>query len=162
MSVGKGFKIPRISPILKGKTKEELKSEAPDPAPATPAAKTNQKFEPKDLEKHWEEYGKKIKSQGRDSEFNVLSQDKTLKEDNVVEVKLKSPIQQDILERFRIDLTQYLRQKLQNNKINIEAKVLPYEETKMIYTAKEKFEHLAKKNPAIRKLQEKLGLDTDF
>ena len=79
-----------------------------------------------------------------------------------MEVNLKSTIQQDILERFRMDLTQYLRQKLQNNKINIKANVIPQEESKMIYTAKEKFEHLAQKNPAVRTLQKKLGLDTDF
>ena len=33
---------------------------------------------------------------------------------------------------------------------------------KLLYTNKEKFEHLAEKNSAVRQLQEKLGLDPDF
>ena len=156
------LKIPRVGHLIKGEKETESKSgrgELPQPPSSI---KTNKEFDPEDLEKYWESYGQKIKSQGRDSEFNVLTQEITLKQDQVVEVNLKSTIQQDILERFRMDLTQYLRQKLQNNKINIKANVLPQEESKMIYTAKEKFEHLAQKNPAVRTLQKKLGLDTDF
>lgn len=156
------LKIPRISPLIKGENKTETKPEHKELAQPHSPDQMDREFEPRDLEKHWVSYGQKIKAQGRDSEFNVLTQEITLKQDHVVEVKLKSTIQQDILERFRIDLTQYLRQKLQNSKINIKAHVLPHEESKMIYTAKEKFEHLAQKNPAVRNLQKKLGLDTDF
>ena len=33
---------------------------------------------------------------------------------------------------------------------------------KVIYTNKEKFDHLAEKNPTLNDLKERLGLDTDF
>ena len=33
---------------------------------------------------------------------------------------------------------------------------------KIAYTNKEKFEHLAEKNPLLKELKEKLGLDPDF
>jgi len=33
---------------------------------------------------------------------------------------------------------------------------------KMLYTDKEKFEHLKKKYPALKDLQERLGLDPEF
>ncbi len=156
------LKIPRISPLISGEKNEKPEADKVQPLQPDPFTTEDQEFAPEELEEYWEKYGQKIKSQGRDSEFTVLSQEKILSANNVVEVRLRSPLQQDILERFRIDLTQYLRQKLQNNKINIKATVLTHQESKMIYTAKEKFEHLAQKNPAVRKLQEKLGLDTEF
>jgi len=37
-----------------------------------------------------------------------------------------------------------------------------FETKKIAYTNKEKFDHLAEKNPALRELKERLGLDADF
>jgi DNA polymerase-3 subunit gamma/tau len=32
----------------------------------------------------------------------------------------------------------------------------------MLYTSREKFDYLVEKNPVLKELKEKLGLDTDF
>ena len=60
------------------------------------------------------------------------------------------------------DLTLFLRKNLGNKNISIEWEVKKEQQEKMIYTNKEKFEHLAEKNPDLRKLKERFDLDTDF
>jgi hypothetical protein len=36
------------------------------------------------------------------------------------------------------------------------------DEKKVIYTNRDKFDHLAEKNPKLKELKERLGLDTEF
>jgi len=83
-------------------------------------------------------------------------------EDHIIQVKLRSPLQEDILERFRADLLQHLRQSLQNRKINIKTTLVKDEKQKVIYTTQEKYDHLVKKNPKLENLKDKFGLDTEF
>jgi hypothetical protein len=51
---------------------------------------------------------------------------------------------------------------LQNDILKVELEKLESESKKMIYTNKEKFDHLAAKHPAVKLLQEKLSLDPDY
>ncbi len=65
-------------------------------------------------------------------------------------------------DHLKAELQGYLRKALKNNKIFVEAIVEETAREDMIYTNKEKFAHLAKKYPALKDLQEKLGLDPDY
>ena len=65
-------------------------------------------------------------------------------------------------EKIKFDLINELRNKLQNDLINVTAKVVEVEKGKMRYTDSEKFEYLKDKYPALKDLQEKLGLDPEF
>lgn len=56
----------------------------------------------------------------------------------------------------------FLRKALKNQLIGIEAIVKEMAKEDMLYTNKEKFDHLIKKNPALGVLKEKLGLDPDY
>jgi len=57
----------------------------------------------------------------------------------------------------------FLREKLNNSIIKIEGDLQKEKSgNNKLYTNKEKFEHLAEKNPMVKNLQEKLGLDPDF
>ena len=55
-----------------------------------------------------------------------------------------------------------LREKLKNNEITVVTRMEENGNKKMIYTSKEKFEHLAEKNPYLNELKDRLGLDWDF
>lgn len=55
-----------------------------------------------------------------------------------------------------------MRKHLSNGSIKVELEKLETESKKMIYTNKEKFDHLAEQYPTVKALQEKLGLDPDF
>jgi len=93
---------------------------------------------------------------------NVLNQEYELTEGNKIILHLTNPVQKDILDDFRFKFLEFLRSSLNNNSITISAEFLEEESKKMIYTNKEKFNYLAEKNPYLKKLQEKLGLDPDF
>jgi len=57
------------------------------------------------------------------------------------------------------DMTHFLREELQNDNIVIEVLITKQKENNKLYTAEEKFKHLATKNPALNELKKKLDLD---
>lgn len=56
----------------------------------------------------------------------------------------------------------HLRTQFNNGKIKLVTEVEKFEEKKLIYTNSEKFDYLAEKYPELRKMKQKLDLDTDF
>ena len=83
-------------------------------------------------------------------------------EGDTIRITLTSIIQQDILDLFKADLMDYIRNKLENDKISIQAVINEEESEKKLYTSKEKLDFLISRNPAIAELQKKLGLDPDY
>ncbi len=81
---------------------------------------------------------------------------------NVVTIQIHNSILENTFDKIRIELLSHLRKSLQNDKIRLELEKLKSESKKMIYTNKEKFDHLADKYPSIKLLQEKLSLDPDY
>lgn len=65
-------------------------------------------------------------------------------------------------EKIKSDLINFLRDGLENDTLTIKSQVVEISREKMLYTDQEKFEHLKKKYPALRDLQDKLGLDPEF
>jgi DNA polymerase-3 subunit gamma/tau len=61
-----------------------------------------------------------------------------------------------------VELQGFLRTSLKNSKIILDSVVEEVKNEDMMYTNKEKFDHLAKKYPALTELQQKLGLDPDY
>ena len=92
----------------------------------------------------------------------MLSQPYRL-EGNVIVVRLLSPVHETMLNSIKSELTGYLRERLQNNTLQVMGE-LPTEgeEKKIIYTNREKFDFLVEKNPMLKELKDRLGLDTDF
>jgi len=123
--------------------------------------KLTEKFTDSDLKNAWKDF--KEKRSGRAQEQNVLSQPYALSEDKkVITIQLSNSVQLDILSEIRSDLMIHLKSILKNDTFQIEGTVAKDESKEMLYTNKEKFNHLAKKNPQIKSLQEKLGLDPEF
>ena len=91
-----------------------------------------------------------------------MNQEIELDESDLITIQFVNDVQVNFFEGLRTDLTQFLRQKLKNNNINIESKVIQGESKQMLYTPKEKFNYLAEKYPDLKTLKDKLGLDTDF
>lgn len=82
--------------------------------------------------------------------------------DNLVIVHLHNPVQESLLETLKSDLLTFLREKLNNSAIQLTGELKPHDEKKVLYTNRDKFDHLVEKNPALKDLKERLGLDTDF
>lgn len=75
---------------------------------------------------------------------------------------LTNPVEETLLDNFRREFLQFLRERLQNSQLTIVTEMRATEEKTNIYTNREKFEHLAQKNPFLNELKEKLGLDWDY
>lgn len=107
----------------------------------------------------WKEFAEKRKIY--QAEYHLLSQPFTRNE-NIITIDLHSSVEESLLGHFKNDLTTHLREKLRNNSIQVTAELKKEEDKKIIYTNREKFDYLAEKNPWLKEMKDRLGLDTDF
>lgn len=95
------------------------------------------------------------------AEYQMLTQPYKF-EDGLITVELLSPVHDTMLNNIKGELTAFLREQLRNNSIQVTGQIQTSEDKKIIYTNREKFDFLAEKNPMLRELKDRLGLDTDF
>ncbi|MBX2946293.1 MAG: hypothetical protein KF725_10710 [Cyclobacteriaceae bacterium] len=95
------------------------------------------------------------------AEYQLLTQEIEIRESTVV-LHLHNPVQETLLNDIKSDLMQFVRERLNNFTIQITGELKSSDSKKVIYTNREKFEHLAEKNPNLILLRDRLGLDPDF
>jgi DNA polymerase-3 subunit gamma/tau len=163
-SLRRTTKIPSLT-SLKGDISSSKSSEADTTDTEDPKTEKsrNEPFELTDLEMAWKDFSSLRRKQGKAQEQHIFAQPYNLAEDGTsIIIELNNSLQMDILEEIRSDLVLFLRNKLQNDTIMVIPKVTKENGKKMLYTNKEKLDHMAEKNPLVSELQEKLGLDPDF
>jgi DNA polymerase-3 subunit gamma/tau len=117
-------------------------------------------YSPEALNLVWNEYTTQRKKY--QAEYQLLMQPYELRGNQIV-VLLHSPVHETMLNGVRLELGSFLRERLKNNSIQILGEfVKEGQEKKAIYTNREKFEYLAEKNPVLKELKDRFGLDTDF
>ncbi|HKZ36948.1 MAG TPA: hypothetical protein VJ184_04810 [Chryseolinea sp.] len=94
-------------------------------------------------------------------EYQLLLQPFEIRE-NLVVINLLSPVQETMLSNFKSDLISYLRENLKNNTILVSGELRETDEKQRLYTPRDKFDYLVEKNPVLKELKDRLGLDTDF
>ena len=146
------LQIPKLH-TLKGGIKEEPKSKI------AVEEREDQAFTPDQLRTAWKEFAETRKIY--QAEYHLLSQEIEVR-DNQVIVHLHNSFQDTLINTIKSDALTFLREKLKNNTIQLTGELSVSDEKKVIYTNREKFEHLAEKNPKLKDLKERLGLDTDF
>lgn len=119
----------------------------------------NEKVAPEQLLTVWDEFAAKRKNQV--PEYQILKREYNYAHPMVM-ITLTNPVEETLLDNFRHDLIQYLRDNLKNSELTVTAQMIEPTGKKVLYTSKEKFEHLAEKNPYLHELKERLGLDWDF
>lgn len=83
-------------------------------------------------------------------------------DDEMITVELTNPIEVDGIEKIRADFLKFIRNRFQNNSIQLQHKVNIEKAADRPYTAKDKFEAMLKENPLLGKLRDTFGLDTDY
>lgn len=116
-------------------------------------------FTPDDVEAAWQAFLANGNFQNLDQE--VLKNPYDL-DGNTVVVSIPNEALVSSFEKFRAELLQHLRNSLKNDHISLQSKVIEIAQEKMLYTDREKFEFLKNKYPALKDLQEKMGLDPEF
>lgn len=107
----------------------------------------------------WNNFAEQKKNQV--AEYHLLKQPFRF-QNNCITLSLTNPVEEQMLQSIKVDLLTYLRDKLSNGFIMLESEMQHQQTKKIAYTNKEKYEALVEKNPLLKTLQEKLGLDPEF
>ena len=121
----------------------------------------SREYSDEELNQAWASFIDQRKQNGSEQEVAFLKH-KYVCSNDVVTIQIHNSILENTYDKIRVELLAHLRTVLQNDKIRVDLEKLESESKKMIYTNKEKFDHLAEKFPAIKSLQEKLSLDPDY
>ena len=93
--------------------------------------------------------------------YHILIRDFTFTS-NTITLPLANPIEEPLLQAIRAELLTYLRDNLQNSLIQLVSELKEIELKKRVYTNKDKFDYLVQKNPALKEMKDRFGLDPDF
>lgn len=114
------------------------------------------------LENLWRDYMEDLKKQQKHLTYNSLAKAALkLEEDFSIVIELHSKAQVSNFEAEKRDLLKYLREKLNNFSIQFRVEMTKTAAKLEPYTAQEKYEYMAKKNPYLHELRKKLNLDLE-
>jgi len=149
-------KIPSLKDV--GKT---LEAAADEEDPYIKGDAKNE-YTPDQLLKCWSDYAAMMKADGKKNLLTIFTTNppRQLKP-NLFEVIVENKVQENVFRDERPNLLNYLRTTLKNFDIEINARIDEVAVVKRPYTASEKFQHMAAKNPALVELKTKFNLDFD-
>lgn len=81
---------------------------------------------------------------------------------NEIVLTLSNEVLKITFDNIKSELQGYLRKNLKNNKIILKSVIKETAQEDMIYTNREKYDHLVKKHPSLKDLGDRLGLDPDY
>lgn len=144
----------KLNDLLKTKRSVENAS-----AVSEPTVEANESFTPEQLHLVWMDFAEQRKK--FQAEYHLLIQPTEIRGNQII-VQLLSMVHETLLNNFKSDLIAYLREKLRNNTILVVGELRETEEKHMLYTPRDKFEYLLEKNPVLKSMRDRLGLDPDF
>ena len=111
----------------------------------------------------WKELIVFIKEKGKSNLGITLgSHQPRLLEGYLIELPLSNAVQAEMILEEKYMLLEYLRNKFENDKIEITTKIIEGEKNNIPYTNKDKFKIMLDENPQLEILRVKLGLDPDY
>ena len=123
----------------------------------------NTDFSSKEMLECWKEVITFVKQKGKSNlgiTLGVFSPE--LNDNFVIELPLSNHSQVEMLLEEKYMILEFLRNKLENDYIEIITKVIKGEKSNIPYTNKDKFAKMIKQNPHLETLRMKLGLDPDY
>lgn len=157
-----------IPPESNGDTAKETPSlfrKKKEPQNKSPVLKEKQEvaFDQSQLEESWKAFGiERRKTKIGEMERLVLNRPISKDEGSAVSIQLKSDLEGGFVDKFELELTTFLRRNLKNDSIKLSKKFDEQQKETKVYTNSDKFEALAKQNPKLRELMDRLGLDFEF
>jgi len=149
-------KIPSLKDV--SKTPEEVLEEEDPYIKGT--AKDD--FTPDQFSKCWSDYAAKLKAEGKKNLLTIfISNPPKIIGANNYEILVENKVQENVFRDERPYLLNFLRTSLRNFDIEVSVRIDEKAAVKRPYTAAEKFQHMAAKNPALVDLKNKFNLDLD-
>lgn len=149
---------PKDTPSIFNRKKAKETSEEDAPSVMD---KKSQEFSEEELQKVWKAFSE-VKADAGDTERLVLNKQVSKGAEHAVIIHLGSQLEVSFLEKFEVELVQFLRTELNNDHITIKRDIIQEEESKKLYTSTDIFDYMMKQNPDLKDLKERLGLDFDY
>jgi DNA polymerase-3 subunit gamma/tau len=117
-------------------------------------------FDNDQLQKSWIKFQKKINKEGRKNLASILSINKPeIIKGSLISYTLTNNTNKLELEKNKVDLLNFLKKDLKNDKILLEIRVNKLKEKSFVYTPSEKYDKLKKLNPNIEILRKEFKLN---
>ena len=126
-------------------------------------SKNSDHFSNDDLQTRWKEMNSNFSNKGKTNLVLALNSNKpVLKENYVVEVTLSNTSQVELLNEEKLNILGYLREKMNNDSIDIITNVIQSDKNDTPYTNSDKYKKMYEQNKNLAILGQKLGLDPDY
>jgi DNA polymerase-3 subunit gamma/tau len=145
-------------------SKNSVKSEVKK-TEEVPESPLTTSFSQADLESVWSEYSDRLEREGRLSlHASFIKRQPLLKENFLVFFLLDNQSLEKDMNDIKTELMFFLRKKLNNNQVQLSTAIdkTGMDTAKVPYTSKEKFEHMAAKNPVLNELKKQFDLEIDY
>jgi len=119
-------------------------------------------FTQDELNKLWGEFAEKLRIDKPHLFAMMSSRPPSPEEGFTIVITIDNKILEEEFREIRGELTGFLRSGLNNNRIELQARVIENHTDLKPYTDKEKFEKMAAKNPELNTLREQLDLDIEY
>jgi len=128
------------------------------------ADKPRSQFTYDDFIMTWKRFAFQCKEEGMDTLYAALSgrDPKVNLETFMITHEIDNTVQKTFLETNEAKLMAFLRNELKNFSISLTIVEITSEDSKKLYSGKDKFEDMAKRNPHLQTLQKRFKLDIDF
>lgn len=121
-----------------------------------------EEFNGEQLNKVWTYFTESIAKQYPNFYSTLKKRKPVLKEEFVVELVIDNKVQEMEIKERKPELLEFLRNELRNSFIQVETRLAETQDDTTPYLPDEKFLAMAKKNPHLKKLKDKLELDLDY
>jgi DNA polymerase-3 subunit gamma/tau len=116
-------------------------------------------FTEQEVQVYWKKYAERLNHQGKKSAASIMNASIPITKGNEIHFELPNTLMKDQLNRAKIPLLKYIREKLNNFKIELLIEVNEQEEKKYAYTPQEKYQKLKEKNNTIELFKKTFDLD---
>jgi DNA polymerase-3 subunit gamma/tau len=111
---------------------------------------------------HWNEYADKIKNESPHLCSTLKNSRPSLQPDWNISFTIDNKVLEDELNMRKTEMMEYLRVRLNNFKIQLQTSIAEIQKNLKPYTDHEKFDMMAKKNPALLTLREEMDLEIEY
>jgi DNA polymerase-3 subunit gamma/tau len=115
------------------------------------------------LEAVWDAYANELKTKGKTSiGIALLSRRPVLLNATTIEFTVNNKSLEESINEDKMSFLGFLRKELNNYDIQLQLVMVTVEDKTNLYTATDRYKHLAEKNPMINKLRQAFDLDIEF
>jgi DNA polymerase III subunit gamma/tau len=108
----------------------------------------------------WGSFAERYRENEPRMHSTLAAQQPLLKDNFQVEFAVNNPLQEEEIEKLKPALLSFLSNTLNNKELNLTITISETPQgNKRFYTDKEKFDHMAQKNPSLLKFKQQFGLD---